>query len=69
MCTDLNVHGDPEAKVMRKIFVYNIPTNATLDEVKFFFEKFGEIEVQKFNKNLANFNLKNSVRLNLKHET
>jgi len=41
---DLNVHGDPEAKVMRKIFVYNIPTNATLDEVKFFFEKFGEIE-------------------------
>ena len=48
ICTDLNVHGDPEAKVMRKIFVYNIPTNATLDEVKFFFEKFGEIEVQTF---------------------
>ncbi|XP_023346499.1 uncharacterized protein LOC111715418 [Eurytemora carolleeae] len=40
---DLNITGDPEAQVMRKMFVYNLPKNTTTDDLRDLFEKYGEI--------------------------
>lgn len=41
---DLNVTGDPEHKIMRKMIVFNLPDKTNTSEVKEYFSKFGDIE-------------------------
>ena len=46
---DLNVNGDPEAKVMRKMFIYNLPEETQNKDLKDYYETYGEIEVCEYN--------------------
>jgi len=41
---ELNITGDPEAKVMRKMFVYNLPRETNNKDLREYFATFGEIE-------------------------
>jgi len=43
-CPDLNLTGDPEHKILRKIVAFNLPRDAKADDLKEHFGEYGDIE-------------------------